>query len=331
MNSRSSKGFSLVELMIALVLGLVIIGGAISMFLANRQTYQTSENLARMSENMRMAFELMARDLREAGSTACGNTTRVANVLNNGPEAAEIPAWWADWGNAVRGYDGTANANRVAGTDSIQILAMDSSEMLSIVSHSPTAASFQLSAPSPTLRDGDIVMVCDPDHAAIFQVTNYNGKVTVVHNTGTGTPGNCSKGLGYPPTCDNGPGNAYAFGPNSILAKLSATDWYVGNNGRGGTSLYRMRLNLNGGVPNPAAEEMVEGVSKMQLTYLTNANGISPAGYAPATSFSSADWADVIAVRIALTVESPDPVATTPGQPLQRTFTHIVQLRNRTP
>src|SRR3546814_5576753 len=44
-------------------------------------------------------------------------------------------------------------------------------------------------------------IICDPDHAAILQITNYQStNVTVVHNSGNGSgdPGNCSKGLGYP-------------------------------------------------------------------------------------------------------------------------------------
>lgn len=333
MKSRICRGFSLVELMIAMVLGLVIIGGAVSMFLANKQTYRTTENLSRVGENVRMAFELMARDVREAGATSCGNSTRVANVVNGGGN------WWADWGNAVRGYDGAeddpavtegaANGNRVVGTDSIQILGIDD-EALSIDVHNPTSAQFKLNEPSSSLTAGDIVIACDPDHAAIFQITNYNNNVTLVHNTGTGKPGNCSKGLGFPTECTTN-GNPYTFGKNSQLAKLSATDWYVGNNGRaqtGGRSLYRMRLNTENGEPKTTAEEMVDGVRDMQISYLRR----GATQYVPASGLTTADWANVIAVRIAIEVESPEATAsTTANQRLVRSFTHYVNIRNRAP
>lgn len=334
MKSRICRGFSLVELMIAMVLGLVIIGGAVSMFLANKQTYRTTENLGRVEENVRMAFELMARDVREAGATGCGNTTRVANVVNGGGN------WWADWGNAVRGYDGaeddpavtegTATANRVAGTDSIQIIGIDD-QGLSVDDHNPTSAQFKLNETSSSLVEGDIVIACDPDHAAVFQITNYNNSnVTLVHNTGTGTPGNCSKGLGFPTECTTN-GNPYTFGKNSQLAKLSATDWYVGINGRpdtGGRSLYRVRLGTSGAVPTTAAEEMVDGVRDMQLSYLVR----GATQYVDADSVLTADWANVIAVRIEITVESPEATATTTAnQRLVRSFTHYVNIRNRAP
>src|SRR5690606_22126939 len=71
--SRLSRGFpgrmaglSLVELMIALALGLVVSGAAIGVFLANQQTYRSTESIGRIQESARVAFELMAREVREA-------------------------------------------------------------------------------------------------------------------------------------------------------------------------------------------------------------------------------------------------------------------------
>ncbi|MBF1165045.1 MAG: hypothetical protein HXL68_08385, partial [Dechloromonas agitata] len=69
---RPEWGFSLVELMIALALGLFLTGVAITIVINNRQTFRTAENQARMQENARAAFEMMARDLRGAGGNPCG-------------------------------------------------------------------------------------------------------------------------------------------------------------------------------------------------------------------------------------------------------------------
>ena len=85
-----AKGFSLVELMIAMALGLFLTGVAVNIVITNRQAFRTTENLSRMQENARSAFELMARDIRSAGGNPCG-TPMIVNVLNN-------PAnlWWAN-------------------------------------------------------------------------------------------------------------------------------------------------------------------------------------------------------------------------------------------
>ena len=65
---------SLIELMIALVLGMVVVAAAASIFLANKSTYKATETLARVQENSRLAFEMMARDIREARGSACDST-----------------------------------------------------------------------------------------------------------------------------------------------------------------------------------------------------------------------------------------------------------------
>ena len=59
---RRPGGFTLVELMIAMVLGLVIIGGATSLIVANRQSYRTNEGLSQVQESARTAVELLSRE-----------------------------------------------------------------------------------------------------------------------------------------------------------------------------------------------------------------------------------------------------------------------------
>ena len=60
-------GLSLVELMVALVLGLILMFGIIQVFFASKQTYITNEGMARMQENGRFALEFMSRSARLAG------------------------------------------------------------------------------------------------------------------------------------------------------------------------------------------------------------------------------------------------------------------------
>lgn len=332
-------GFTLVELMVSLVLGLIVIGGVISVFLSNQQSYRTNQALGEVQDNSRIAFELMARDIRDAGLTGCGNTGRVADVLNNGPTGGGAD-WWANWGNAIVGFDaGTADPAitagmpaRVAGTDSFELIGADGSG-LSIVKHNATAATFFINAATTNIQQGDIIIVCDPDHAAITQVTNYNASNTsLVHNTGTGNPGNCSKGLGFPTSCTTN-GNSYTFGQNSQIAELNATDWYIGTNSVGGRSLYRISLVNNAGTPTPTAMEMVRNVSDMQVLYHVTTQGppvVSAPNFVSATTVSAANnWGGVDAVQVTLTLQSENQRAGTNVQPIQRSFTVTTTLRNR--
>lgn len=346
MRGQSQRGFTLVELMIALVLGLVVVGGVISVLLSNQQTYRSNQALSQVQDASRTAFEFLARDIRQAGGTPCGNpANRIANVLNNGPASGGTD-WWANWSNALHGYEGnqtdpavptgTGVTDRVTNTDSVQLIGASGSG-LSIEKHDAASATFHLyNSAAGVITPGDIVIVCSPDHAAITQIT---GPATIGellnHNTGTGVPGNCTKVLNSPANCAANPSLAVPFPPNSQLAKLSANDWYIGNNNLGqcitgsaggsaqACSLFRSTISASGGNAAAQAQEIVRGVTNMQLAYLQGGTS-----FVPATSVT--DWGAVTAVRVTLTVAVP----TNPNNPnnpdiVQRVFTNTITLRNR--
>lgn len=327
------RGVTLIELMVALVLGLIVSGAALTLFVTNKQTYTASESLGRIQESERTAFELMSRDVREGAGNACEKSLPVANTVNGA-----AGNWFMDFAGGIRGFGGTdatfpfgtATASRVSGTDAIE-LKSSVSNGVSIISHNPASAEFKTSTVDTGLNDGDIAMACDFDHAAIFQITNAQSGInnTVVHNTGTGTPGNCTKDLAFPtPACGGGPGS-YAYGPNSMLAKLRATRWYVGYNGRTnlngqpGKSLYQSTVQNTAGILSVVNNEITEGVRDMQLGYLVD--GAST--YVDAAT-PGIDWAKVVAVNIDITLEGQDRVGTNSAV-LERHLQHIVAIRNR--
>lgn len=327
---RHMRGFTLIELMVAMLLGLIVVGGVISVFLAGQQTYRTNEALGEVEDNSRTAFELLARDLRGAGLTGCDNSNgRVANVINTS-------AWYANWNNAVYGYDDastdpaltgiTGNGAPVAGQSSVQILSTASTDVTVVTTPGGnSAATFRINAGTTELSTGDLIMVCDFDHATLMQITSYQNSNTldVEHNTGKGSPGNCSKGLGYPTICST-TGNFYAFGPNSRVAKLMAVDWYIGKNPVGGTSLYRVSVINNNGTITPTPQEMVRNVSSMKIKYLQP----------PGTTFSSAasvtNWAAVNAAQVTLSLFSTNQrVGAANSTQVSRSFTSTTTVRNR--
>ncbi|HYE35758.1 PilW family protein [Methylocaldum sp.] len=61
------SGVGLVELMVALVLGLFVTAGITSMFVQNKGSYNQDERNARMQESARYALQLLARDLSMVG------------------------------------------------------------------------------------------------------------------------------------------------------------------------------------------------------------------------------------------------------------------------
>lgn len=323
---KSIRGLSLIELMIAMVLGLLVAAAALTIFVSNRQTYRATDSLGRIQENLRTSFELMARDVREAGANPCANDIPVANVLNN-------PAnnWWTNWNGGLTGYDGgvavpglatgAGVGERVAGTDAIEVKSSVDSGIRVVAKMPEPSADIEVNA-TDDLLNNDIIMICDFNQASLVQVTQTPAGLKIQHNSGAGAPGNCTKHLGYPVVCTNGAGNSpYLYDQNSIVATYRAMQWYIGNNARNGRSLYRRSLR---GAANVAADEIVEGVSDMQISYLP----LSDDEYVDGDAI--VDWATVKAVKITLIMEGNENVSTNGGV-LNRTLEHIVTLRNRAP
>jgi len=330
---RTMRGFTLVELMVALVLGMIVSAGAIAVFMSNRQVYTTTENLGRAQETVRTAYELMARNMREASGNPCEAGLPTVNVLKT-PAAN----WWSNFDNGVRGYDGAtafpdrpfgnARGDRIAGTDALEMKSA-TADGVTVVSHNAPAAQFKVNTVNHGIASGDIVMVCDFDHAAILQVTNANPGIndTIVHNTGAGVPGNCSKGLGFsaPPNCTVN-GSPYTYGANSIIARLRMERWYVGNDGNGGRSLFQAVLINNAGTLAVQRQEIADGVRNLRLQYLVT----GATNYADAGAIAATDWgARVIAVRVVLTLAGQN--GANGADAVDRTLEHTVTLRNRVP
>jgi type IV pilus assembly protein PilW len=335
---RKSRGFTLVELMIAMVLGLVIVGSVMGAMLANKRSYRTNEGLSQVQESARTAYELLAHDLRQADGNGCTSSTRTANVLN-----AASALWWQDW-FGIAGYNeteadpavaiGTAYGERVAGTDSISVQSMDGTG-LSVALHDPVAYRLDVD-PATTPHDfvpGDIVLVCDFEQAALFQATAVTGATSVFHNNTGSAPGNCSRGLGFPTSCASATGNPYTFPQNAQMARLVAVDWYIGNNdrpGEGGRSLFRRRLQVVGGAVVTTPEEIVAGITDMQMRFRATDSDVI---FDDASAVT--DWSVISSVLIQITALSSDANVTTApaantGRVLRR-FNYLISLRNRLP
>ena len=72
----AQAGFSLIELMISMVLGLLVLGAAIAVFQSNQSTFNANEGQNRIQEGARAAYEMISRDIRAAGGTACSKQAR---------------------------------------------------------------------------------------------------------------------------------------------------------------------------------------------------------------------------------------------------------------
>jgi type IV pilus assembly protein PilW len=64
---NNERGFSLVELLIAMTIGLIILAALSSTFLMQRKIYDVQEQVAEMVQNARAAMDMMSREIRMGG------------------------------------------------------------------------------------------------------------------------------------------------------------------------------------------------------------------------------------------------------------------------
>lgn len=106
-------GVTLIELMVALAIGMFLMAGAVTVFMQGRQTFRLTESIARLQENGRFALDAIEPDIRMA--SYWGLTThsdlidgRAAATLTTGPGRDACGANWAiDLDRPVTGSNGS--------------------------------------------------------------------------------------------------------------------------------------------------------------------------------------------------------------------------------
>ncbi len=102
-------GLSLIEMMVALVIGMIVMLGVIQIFSASQTASRLSEGASRVQENARFALEFLERDLRMAGHMGCVND-QAHNVKNLGDPVIHLGAATGsgsplDFSVSIQGYE----------------------------------------------------------------------------------------------------------------------------------------------------------------------------------------------------------------------------------
>jgi len=320
--SRQS-GLTLVELLIAMLIGAFLVGGILQVFAGARQTYRVHDATSRMQEGGRMALEVLARDIRMADFWGCAsNSIQMVNNLNTAGAA------YVDFvTGGVVGTDGASGA-----PDSITLRGGFDAGIDIEPPYGPQAsANIKVNAGNGLVQD-EIVMVSDCTNGDIFQITNSNpgGSGTLVHNTGSGDPGN------YNVTNPGCPGaNAHClskvYGGDAKILLTREISYNIGTGSEGEPALFR-----NGA-------EFLDGIENLQILYGEDINSTGIANYfVPATQVVDMDR--VVSIRIAVVTRSNDDfltggvaqnynllgaTVTAPDQRLRQVYTSTIAVRNR--
>ena len=80
---KQQKGLTLIELMIGLLVGAIVVAGAISIFTGSVKSSTDNINLTRLNQDLRAMMDIMERDIRRAGFVTSDPQTNMNSVLNN--------------------------------------------------------------------------------------------------------------------------------------------------------------------------------------------------------------------------------------------------------
>lgn len=318
---RRQRGVTLVELLIAMVLGLVLVGGTIQVFTGNRATYEFTDDLARIQENARFALDQITYDARMAGYKGCLADVAVFNNLTientfrddieNGLVGHNANGTGAGQVFAATAKDPAPSTDSALWTPALPTelsdLVIPGSDVLIVrgisgptnTMSAPFSSSTGLFVPNTHgYVAGEILVATDCQKASIFQLTGI-------------TAGSPLDQLGHTDSAGMVPGNAAAawgpdqsYGLGGEVARLEAHAFFVGQGSNDRPSLFQLRLQWQSATQSDfVAEELVAGVDTMQVRYgLDTDNSGAPNSWVSADGV--ADWADVLSAEITLLVRA---------------------------
>jgi type IV pilus assembly protein PilW len=312
MNYKQS-GYSLIELMIASVIGLVVLSGAVTVFSSNKASQSLTSGMSQIQENGRVALDIIANGARLTGYQGCTNGIREPKVLaTNAPSIKLVSE--SLWGAS---YDGLGwSPSRPAELAQIGNMPAENTDIIYVKHGSGRAtilnASMANASVNPIvlarnpdqLEAGDLVMISDCIGSDVFRATSVSAgptNVSVGFNAVDNTQANLSRA--YTVT-----GNS-EFDPMRVM-RFEANAYFVADSGRNdpsGNSITSLFVHDTTASPVGAPTELVEGVESMQILYGEKlANG--SVRYLPAGD-PNLNMAQVTSVQIGLLLRSIDNIA----------------------
>jgi type IV pilus assembly protein PilW len=330
---RRQHGVTLVELMVALALGLLITVAMLKVYVDASRMYRFNEGLARVQENGRFALQFIRRDARVAGFWGCYSEAPLTNQISTTSDA---------WLDVAAGHITGTNDDGLNSADSITFRSATGNG--SLVNTAMTAASDAISVDSvATITSGMAALISDCDNGDIFQVTGISG-TSLAHAAGTSS--------------NTSPDLSMTYAAGSRLYQVQETTYCVADGAgidESGNPIPSLRRAYGKDSANACetGDELVEGIQNMQILYGedTDADSDGANGDGTANRYVAIDTADldvdkVVSVRLSLLARSLNNNLTTTPSPytfngvaatldptdkyLRKVFTTTIALRNKT-
>ncbi len=358
---RQQQGFSLIELMLALALGVIVTAGIVTLFVGNNQTYALLNGQSRMQENARFAIDFISRDARTAGYFGCDpEPGKIYKTLNG----AWNQLFEFDITTPIQAYHGDTNGNSVndwkpalttlprlgsavgyIAANGIDITKLKPLSDILVLRHvevpGARLAAIVQSDSNPTVEvpagglgftDGNFVAINNCEQATVFRIASIataGTKATLVRDTapaiGLGTFQNAPLGSLSPTGIPYGEANnAQGANVGRVL-----TDIYYVAQGSGTNNRNQVPWSLWRKTSEDAPVELIEGIERLEVRFGVDTTPTDTANTTNQYVTPENVGANTIrAVRVSVTANSVDVVANDSATPLKRTFSQTISLRN---
>ncbi|MFO1435949.1 MAG: PilW family protein [Gammaproteobacteria bacterium] len=316
---RDQKGLSLVELMVAIAIGLFLLAGAISIFTNSKRVYVEQEDMSRIQENLRYAMDTISHDLRSAGYFGCGYAID-SSKLNNTLGAASGTLLDTKAGG-LEGMEGSAGTKQwLPSGNTSEVIGSTTGSADAITIRHAAGPTWEVTDDFAANEAVDVKNVtsaytADTTYLSLNANVVYGGTGSKIESNDLVTVGACGNvdlfKAGTTTTTSVAHTATFSTGYDKYARVNKATfvRYYIGTDGTTGEpALYRQRWDRASN--STVTELLVPGIENMQITYGVDEDGdfavdkFVPANTTDFTDGTADNWTKVIAVRIGLLARS---------------------------
>lgn len=249
----------MVEVMVAMVIAMIVMGGVYQTLRDDTVTQQKGEQMLEMQNNARVVLDRLVRDVRRAGFLGCGGTNSAPAELANysmadstkiGKYTVHTTPLGLTWdgsksilstivdGSIAVDYLGEAlgfandapdtQTLYATGTDALTLVYLSDERNATMAAAAPVGSAPVVVSANPYLQN-DILYITDTEYYALFQKTDTDGTTSIKHVAGGGAVGknNVTGNLGM----------QYGLNSPAKVFKLNTSTYFIHVNDKGNFNL----------------------------------------------------------------------------------------------
>jgi type IV pilus assembly protein PilW len=284
---RPAAGFSLIELMVAVTLGLLLILALASLLAQQNRARSELDKSAAQAENGRYALSILQSDIQLAGFYGqFSDDVPAPGSLPDPCETVDVAEIEDSLALPLQGYDNVTTVPSPLSACLAEDNHLDGTDIL-VVRRLGTSVTGSFDAKR-------IYVQTTPDSRVTDLGENSVASFTLLKKDGT-TPADSRAYVE----------RIYFVSPCNVFASGQTTCTAAADGGKPIPTLKRLELTVVGSAAAFVLTPLVEGVENMQLDYGVDTEGVGAPTYPFVEAPALGEWPNVVAVNISLLVRNP--------------------------